>query len=520
LIRTCIRLAVRHAFTVATACVRPSLRCAFPRRYAVRTPVITLRVPPSLRRAYTRRVHAADARRTHGVHTAYTRAALRHTGGPPPPLLHPPTCLFSPSSNILSVIMTVHIPQSICRHPVLASFIWGVVCAAGIMIGVSLTDVAGPLDPDSYGLIARQVYEGHGFSYASPSGLIPAYERGPVFPLAIAVVMWLTGGFALGKLLIINAILHGACTALTQRLGARVMPVPYSLVAALVVGIHPLLLWYALRVWSEPLLAFLVLWSIDALLRLDDNNNARTAVEAGAAFALAALTKSVVLFLPFVLVLLSPLLGLRLQTRFRLVILFVTVASVGTWMIHSYRERGVVSVVHTGLGFNLIQGNQLSQSFPRLPLCSLKAWEKGRDHANSSLADPEANVFEPGNDLLLVRAALRERMEAPAMGLGSIVSNAMTFWYLAETPAKSILAGSIQLPVLVLGLFFARRLCALHKMHRVAMLVVLYVWVVHALVFAWVRHSAPIVPLLVLVAISGLTNSVRKGNGRRFTLQS
>jgi 4-amino-4-deoxy-L-arabinose transferase-like glycosyltransferase len=398
--------------------------------------------------------------------------------------------------------MAIPIPQPLRRHPVLFSFLWGTVCASSLAAILAISGTAGPIDPDSFGHIARQLYEGHGFSYATPSGFVPAYERGPIVPLVIASVMWLTGGFALWKFVVLNAILHGASTALIQRIGARVMPLSSSLLTAIIMGIHPLMLWYAVRAWSEPLLAFLVLWSIDATLRLDDTKGHLTAVELGVVLALASLTKSVMLLLPFVLVIFGPLLGMRLPVRSVAVMLLAFAMVVGIWMFHAYQERRTVTVVHTGLGFNLIQGNQIARSFPRLPLSSMPDWLEGRAHANALLTDPDSNVFEPGNDLVLVKAALRERLESPTMEIGSIAANALTFWYLAETPGKSTAAGCIQLPLLLICAFYARQLWKSHMVHRILLTVLLYLWMVHALVFAWVRHSAPVVPLLMLLSVS------------------
>lgn len=404
--------------------------------------------------------------------------------------------------------MSLQLPQPVRCHPVLFSFLWGATCAAAAMTVATFATGIGPPDPDGFGQIARAVYEGRGFAYASPAGPVPAYERGPIYPLLVAVLMQATGGFALWKVLILHALLHGGSTVLVHRLGARVLPIRFSLLAALLVGLHPLLLWYALRIWSEPLQAFLLLWVVDSVVRLDSRNSCRTAIELGLACALAVLTKSVVLFLPFLLILVRTSIGFRVSLRHALVILVVFLSCVGVWMARSYYERGTVTFIHTGLGFNLIQGNQIARSFPLLPVSSTTNWAEGRAHVESLLTGRGGNGFEPANDIYLMRIAVRERVDSPAFGIGGIAVNALTFWYLAETPIKSVVAGCLQLPLFFLTILHARRLWASQLVNRVALIALFYMWVVHALVVGWVRYSAPVIPLLVLVAISGLVQTI------------
>ncbi len=406
--------------------------------------------------------------------------------------------------------MRIRIPQSFVDHPAATSFLLGAVGAAATMTATTLVGPAAVPDPDAFGQIARGLVEGHGLTYLTPTGPVPAYERGPVYPSLVAITMWLTGSPLLWNVFVLQGLLHGASTALVRRLAARVMSARSSLLVALVVGFHPLLLWYALRIWSEPLQTFLLLWFIDAILRLDSSNRWWTSAELGLACALSVLTKSVTLFLPFILLLFKQKIGLRIPLWQSLLVLGVFVGLVGTWMFHSYNERGAWGGVHTGLGFNLVQGNQIGRAAPHLPGSSLTCWEEAETRVRGHLTGRTGNAFTPDNDLFLLRIALRERVESPALELACVVLNGLSFWYLAETPTKSIVAGLVQIPVLFVLLFDIRRLWASDKSLRVALIVILYFWAIHALTVGWVRYSAPLIPLMVLLGVSAMV-TLRRG---------
>ena len=131
-------------------------------------------------------------------------------------------------------------------------------------------------------------------------------------------------------------------------------------------------------------------------------------------------------------------------------------------------------------------------------------WDQGLHHVDSLLAGRSGGSYEPGNDLFLVRMALQERMQFPLWGIGGVVTNALTFWYLAESPLKSVLAGCFQIPLLLTACLHVRRLWKVHLVFRAALVLLAYFWIEHALIVGWVRYSAPITPLLILVAVASV----------------
>jgi 4-amino-4-deoxy-L-arabinose transferase-like glycosyltransferase len=144
---------------------------------------------------------------------------------------------------------------------------------------------------------------------------------GPVVPFWYASLILLFDAGARGMRLA-NAVL-GALTVLpVARIGERLGGRRTGLASALLVAVHPDLITYSTRLWTEPV--FLILWLTAFALLLSDERR-RAALGAGALLGLAALARETGLLLP--------------------------AAAAGWALLHHDRARRAVRVLLLGLAF-------------------------------------------------------------------------------------------------------------------------------------------------------------------------
>jgi len=330
----------------------------------------------------------------------------------------------------------------------------------------------------------------------------------------IAALSFVTGGFAIWKIHLLQALLQGGIVVFVHRIGSRFLSARSTLIAVVLACVHPLLLWYGVRIWTEPLQTFLLLWGVDAFLRWEGERTSLRSIEIGMVFGAGALTKSVMLLLPFLLAGSTAIAGLRVSLRQRVLMLCVFLVAPCVWTVRNYEVNNAVSLVHTGGGFILVQGNQVARSWPDVPMRAMHMWDLGLRRVDSLLAGRTGGTFAPANDAYLLRVALQERIVSPLWGMAVVATNALTYWYLAETPLKSMAAGVIQLPLLIFVLLHVRRLWKAGGASRLLIVVAGYCWTAYACMFGWVRFSTPVVPVLILLAVTAFSGRRQAIAGR------
>jgi hypothetical protein len=100
----------------------------------------------------------------------------------------------------------------------LVGFLAGALYSFLLFSSVSKTYEA-VLDPDSYGLLGRNIYAGKGLTFRPEDG--PTVFRGPLYPGFIALSLFLAGGWYPGGVWLMQSLLHGL-TALLVFLLAQV----------------------------------------------------------------------------------------------------------------------------------------------------------------------------------------------------------------------------------------------------------------------------------------------------------
>ena len=242
---------------------------------------------------------------------------------------------------------------------------WGLrvilVLAFGLRLGVCCTRSEQlEVDVDHYRGIAEQVVAGRG--YADPRSGHPTAYRPPAYVGLIAIVLWLSGGAA--AIGVAQSLLGAATVWLTERIACRLGLGTWSLLAAALVAVDPLLLVYTASLMTETLATFLVvlvLW-----LAMRDRNSSRLAsLVIGVACGLACLCRPGFWFFVALLALgwLGGLLaGRRTNGRRRLAgdswpVIAGFALSVAPWLLRNLLVIGAPILTTTHGGYTLLLAN-------------------------------------------------------------------------------------------------------------------------------------------------------------------
>lgn len=357
-------------------------------------------------------------------------------------------------------------------------------------------------DPDRLYELAANISSGRGFVYDAPRGVIPALDRGPVYPYLLSAVFILAGGPSIVAAQVLNALLFGGTAFLVYLIGIEFLNRRAALLAGLVTAVHPFLLWYTARVWVETALMTILLLGILTLFRLVRGPSFGKACFAGLVLGTAILVKSILL--PFVVVagvLLLTHLGRRFLGKATVMVL-VAFLVVLPWTLRNYAVTGMFLPVQTTLGFNMIVGDVLGEHWFEHPGSTSEIWTLAKQRADSILGGGTASLFDVEGDQVLVHASMEENRNHPAAFVRRLFLNASSFWYLSESSAKSVVVAILEFPLAVVLLVASTRLKRRHSGQVLLVVTVWYFVVVHTMVAGWARYSEPIVPLCILLAVA------------------
>lgn len=356
------------------------------------------------------------------------------------------------------------------------------------------------LDADENGALAYNIFAGNGMRYSphDPTAL----DRGPVYPYLVAGLFYLSGGYVVWIVQIAQALLHAATTMVVYLLGVRLYSRTIARRAQVLCAVHPILLWYTGRIWIETTHAFLLALTALVVVDVYTRPGVLKAIKAGVFVGLTSLTKSVMLLFPLPLMLLMWRKHRTSGLMYGATVLVTCVAMIVPWTLRNYSVSGAFVPVHTSLGFNLLQGDVIGEQWPGRWCCTLDFWHAGQARADSLLQSRGITSFRGvEGDRVLVREALQRYAEHPEFLPRRIVANFFLFWSLSESPLKSLVVGLIQWALLLGGLVAYVR----HGRYNANLLPIVamtaYYVAVHAFIVGWARYSAPIIPLLLLLAV-------------------
>ena len=356
------------------------------------------------------------------------------------------------------------------------------------------------VDPDRFGDLSSNLSSGLGYVYTAHGGLVPAFDRGPVYPAVVALLFVFSGSRSFVPVQVFQSILHGVTCILVYLIARRLISRRGALVAQGLAGIHPMLLWYTPRVWIETTFTFLVTLTILTLMLLHERPSIARAIVAGGIIGIAALDKSVILPFAAVAAIAFLLEGGRKHVPAAAALLGSAVILVVPWTVRNYEASGRLIPMQTSFGLNRIQGDAIARNLISMPFSTLAVWSRGKEEVDSLLAPGGEDALSPEGDRILARASIACSFSHPLFALWRSAANALTFCYLSESRAKSLFLASVECPLMIFAFAGARRLWPGGGRARTCALVLAYFFLVHMVIVGWARYSAPIVPVALVLA--------------------
>jgi len=383
------------------------------------------------------------------------------------------------------------------------------------------------VDVDGYLDIARHLTAGSGYSAGNP----PYHTafRPPLYPCLVALALLLPGN--VGTLALFQVLMGMATVALVGSTARRIgVSTLYSLVAALIVALDPVLIHVSATPMTETFCTFLIaIWASVAV-----SQSAYRHWTAGLLLGLLALCRPT--FLPFIGLQIFALLMYAVLARFfsrspspssgdfrplfRVTVLqlLCIVLCLLPWFIRNGLVVGKWTPATTHGGYTILLGN--NETFYREVLHapwgtswsgeSLLPWQR-RIEDQMHAEDPTLNT-EPERDAWFYRLALRTIQSHPGDFLYSCLWRFGRLWDLLP---QSPLRDSIPVPlrwvmVLWFSLLWFGMLVGIVRILRQGVreqillpLMILNVSVVHLFYWTDLRMRAPLIPLVAVLAALG-----------------
>jgi len=319
-------------------------------------------------------------------------------------------------------------------------------------------------DGDGYGLIAQSIRDGR----------YDDVTRGPVYPFFVAAA----GSLIATKMA--QAFLDTATCLLIYWLAGK------NVYAAWLWAVYPFAIWRVAFINKETMLAFLLATYVFVQFR---SSKPWQWVAAGALLALVNLCKPSFLLWPVVLLAFAP--------RRAWLTIAATAVIIAPWTYRNWRVTGseFLPVATERGGVTTFIGNyQPTQGL----------WE-GAGKTRWQAAVDEIRVQNGGAsevqlDRAFYRAAWRQVVGNPVKALELTVRKCGRFWFLSAKRREQLASIGIQAGYLVLfgtGLWRSRRSTTDVKL---MLAMVAYVMLVHALSYADLRFSLPVMPLVCVIA--------------------
>jgi 4-amino-4-deoxy-L-arabinose transferase-like glycosyltransferase len=368
---------------------------------------------------------------------------------------------------------------------------------------------------DLYGFadMGRNIAEGRGLR-STGKGL--TMRRGPGYPGLIAALYVIFGVNPVAILLCQCVLSAGTCL-LAFEIGRRIFSVRTGLLAAAIVGLHPMVLRYVPDIQVEVLLTFLYTLTVYRTVRLVEQESLRNGFWVGASAAAAAMVKGVALPYP-ALFALAYLIWRRVSSKGAawslpgwkpVCAMFVAMGLVILpWTYRNYEVGGHFVLISKNASGEFLRGYVFAQ--PRYYLLRDPPYVVGEQEANAmqrELFRKQGLVWERDEtETEMVQNAAANAMlrEHPGAFVKKFVIGLFMFWYVVTTRLNSLAVGALALAGWVLaavGFVRGRR-----EGHRFWLLLVpiASLNLIYAAVLSLGRYSAPCIPSLMVLAAFGL----------------
>ncbi len=388
------------------------------------------------------------------------------------------------------------------------------------------------LDLNHFGQIGINLYQGKGFSLGDG----PTIRRGPLYPGIVALVFEIFGYRNQSSYLpvfLLQCLFNGLTCAFAYAIAKRLFGYSTGLLAGLLCSITPMVLRYVPEIEVEATMTLLITVMTYTAVRCYQDKSVFWGCMLGIATGLASLTKAVALLYPFVFI------GLLLWWRWkhhaserasypvRQIIIALLIGlglTISPWLIRNeivtHGEFHGISSNASGEFIRSFINVEPKFVFLRKPF-GLGNWdwqanmfENGllKKHGMEFIAKKNGHyVLVPMNIKMEIRKELLENHIAlelirkhPLWFLWKEFIQIFTFWYIVETPKKSIMVGCIALFCLGFGWYGVKTARRQKIPVEPVVALVLYFNGIYALILSFARYSMPVYPSLLPLTAYGL----------------
>jgi 4-amino-4-deoxy-L-arabinose transferase-like glycosyltransferase len=400
------------------------------------------------------------------------------------------------------------------------AYIVGLAVLVRLVLVWNVTNVPTRIEDERhYYQLAANIFEGHGLAWGPNR---PTSIRPPLYPAFVASLWALTVPYSLEPIRLAHVGLVIGSVLVLFGVTRRLFDDRTALVATAFFAFYPSLLFSGVLVLTETLFIFLLLLAIASTLNLLTSGSCKWAFAAGLTCGLAALTRSVLWPMPFVLVL---YLGIALKQPIRrrlsacLLLLMGYSSVIGPWAIRSSRIQDTPVVVDTMGGLNLLMGNYEftpeERMWDAVSIVGPKSWAAPlANHADARTwtegqkerwARTKALQFMADHPLLTLRRSMLKLADLWGLErewLGGLQQGLYRppRWFAVLSGTLVVTTFPMLLILAVWGVFKARPANA--TAHYFLLLTVAFVCLMHAITFGHSRYHLPLVPILSIYAAS------------------
>lgn len=352
--------------------------------------------------------------------------------------------------------------------------------------------------------------------------------RPPLYPAVVAGIYKLCGLENYQAVRAFQALTDLMTAAVLLLLGTEVYDRRIGAWAAALYAFYPSGLAQANLLLSETLFTFWLLLSCLVVVRALRSGLIGMLALAGAVIGLAALTRSVVWLFPPVLAV-YVLLAWRTNLWRRLagagLMLAFFAITVAPWSIRCTRLEKTLVVIDAIGGRNFMMGNYehtpLYRSWDAISIDGEQAWYRVLARANPGFR----NLTQGQRDKLALRYGLRFVWDHPWLTLQRDAVKLVNFWQMERATIAGLARGfwgNLSTPlvvaaaIVILGFYVAAMLSGIfgatvaapadRRVHGFLLLLIAFVWGLHALVFAHSRYHLPLMPIVFVYSASALVN--------------
>lgn len=412
------------------------------------------------------------------------------------------------------------------REKLGAIILFTVVVRLGFCLVVypALSNVPSAQGHDRYEDIARNLLHGSGYAL-DPAGP-PTIKRLPLYPLFLYVIYAVAGEHRWAVQLV-QACLAGVTAWLIFLIGRSVFSETVGLLAAALFSVHPHLVHYTARPYTETLYVLLICLFAYLLLDVPGAAPRRNGLITGAVFGLTLLTKGVAIGFPvffFLGWLLDPSHRKSLSPLGKYLFCFVIGAAtiVSPWAYRNYLLTGRVILTSTWEGAPLYHGLYVSSHLGdgRTPgaLDGAASLER-QQFVEEQLGRNQNPIDEYRADRLAYSLAFKRMLDRPYRAGSLFFRNLFLVWFLTRTTFFFYLGLIVHLSLLGLSLYGLAWMVrhdrgGLGKVWAIGSPII-YFNVVYAIAYPFVRYILPVAPLMMVLASFGLVKILnRQGPSR------